>query len=723
MESVESSVSYEQYRSCMLNLQTSSLFKYKLLDFTLIGLPDDVANRLLDDPSLIQDTLTSSAYDLLMYNKRREVLDNYVERNEYVRMLIGMPTYENQIAIENGTSEKTYKLSECISINIPTLDMNKRIYELDVTDVEILVKKNLWSSVKLYYSEIWVIYIEKFLTPFKVREMDEYGLLYIDSDTYPELSVILIDNYNKSLNYFKCVLANKVYELYLTNYEPMIMCYLLLSALALTIVDTANENFTIDFSDSDLITAILNSAGLPYIELPKYYLQPFIYSLEKMNREKGSKQVLIDLHKIFNINNIYRYLIYRKPVNNILDPTLTNQEKYDLYFVRVPVEVTDVEPYLANTSNHIRFVDMVMDDAYWGLNGDRLYDEIIEEEFNYYETKYISIENMFEFTKNAFEFSTIFNYVLYNKDITNNYILKHGRGVYFNFTLFEGFIYVITIILKLKKWNDVIPETLEKVMFVKGIDTNKNFKAYAKLIHMYLSRPEYEDILEDFIPIDFMTVDDVNEFMYNFCKNKDALRRMQTAIIEAQSYDDYILLKGLYDSITTVDAIKSLYTDESGNQITSYVQYLKLYNEDLYKKWSVLETTEDMQGELTYVINLMDEYMNAEEDPVVDSELDAFKKLSGEYGISTFTQLKTILKYYKYLTIELRDYSLVFKVDNLLYANREFARLAAHETVNIYKTNVDKIDIINHKNELLKLKANKSIMNVICIDDEHIENF
>jgi Leucine-rich repeat (LRR) protein len=80
----------------------------------------------------------------------------------------------------------------------------------------------------------------------------------------------------------------------------------------------------------------------------------------------------------------------------------------------------------------------------------------------------------------------------------------------------------------------------------------------------------------------------------------------------------------------------------------------------------------------------MEDYMNKENDPLVSGELSELKNVSEEFGLNLFNQLKTILKYYKYLTIELKDYSMIFKVDNMLEANRTFEELRCEENISQY---------------------------------------
>lgn len=727
-DKVEYITEYSVYRSCMLNLEVPTLFKYTKDDFLNLGLSEDEAIYLHDNIPMIQSFLNSAPYadgilyDILMLRKKEEVINNYIEKNHYVRMLMGLPKYEDWLEIEAGNTSKKYTVQEATGYeNINGVDCYKKIYNLSEYEIDVLQHKDIWNTILAYYQIEWVYFIGKNLTPFKIREMEEYGLLYIDRVNYPELSIIFEDNYNKNLRYFKCTLENQVYKEYLVNYEPSIMVYLLLATLSATVIDVANENFTIDFDDVDLITAILNSNGLPYIELPKMYLQPFIYNLEKMNREKGSKQVLMDLKTIFDINQIYRYLIYKKPVGNIFDKTLSNKEKYDLYFVKVPLEARDVEIYLEDISNHMKYIDLVNDDSTWGLSGDKLYDDIVEEEFNYYETKYISIENMFEFTQNAFDFTTLFKYVLNYKEFSDQFTFRHGRGYFFDMSVFEGFVYVLCLILKLKKWNDRIPETLDEVQWVMGINVNRDYEAWKKTINLYLSKPDYVKNVDRIIKVE--SVDDVYEFMYIFARNKDVLRVLQQEIIHCTEYDCYKVLKGLYDSITVVKAVKDVYQDQSGNQLTSYVEYIKEWNKDLYDVFIITDTDEELRLELSYILNLLEARLNEERDPVISGEYATVNALGSEYGVSTFEQLKTILKYYKYLTIDLKDYSLLFKVDNMLFANRSFVEMHEHQTEYWYKRNKEEFKLINHKNESLETEPNKCFVSVICIDDEGVENF
>lgn len=712
-ETAEMTKAYQLYRSCILDIAAPSAYRYTESDFTDLGLSEDIAAECLTNIFEIQSIIKDTAIlTKLLENKRKEVINSYVEKNNYVRMLAGYPRYEDTTS---------YTVGEVIKTPINGVRMDVQISSLNVYEIKILKNKGSLKTIQEYYLKDFLYYIDRRASFFSIRESENYSLLYNEVTTVnKDIAIVFAENYEKAKMFHLRVLENVIYYDYITNYDVLVMQYILLHAITMTIIDTKYDNYAIDFEDKEFITAILESNGLSYLELPAVYMEPLIYNIKQLNMKKGTRQVMIDIQKIFDLSNVYRYILFRKPTGIPFDENTSIKDRYDLYFVQVPIHEKNVIPYLEDDGCHIKYSDMVMDDEYWGEYGDNLYDEVIAQEFNYYETKFISIERMFEITRNTFDFTMLTRTIMNNKQLTNNYTLTHKRGVWFHFNLFEGFIYLTILTIKIKGFNDIIPDTIDSVSYVMGLDPNKDFTEHKKTIVRYFSKPEYEELLSRFLKIE--NIDDIYEFMNVLVTNRQAVYALQQAMIECEDHKEYDFLNKIHDSITIVKTIKENYVDVNGNQVTSYEAYLKSNNDPLYQAFYALASETEYREEFIYIISLMEKVMNPTEDYEVNSVLECMDVYKNEYGEAIDGELKKLLSFYKHLLTDIKDFSTLFKFDSLLYANRTFMDVHTNETQQIRSHSNNSIEINNEKYEVIELSGSQTFTSTICIDDEGVEN-
>ena len=100
-ETEESIRNYVEYYNAFMKLDKLSDYpkwtKQEIKD-ALIGITDDDANMLSEDNIVVelykQGNFNDHEIERLLDTKRAYIITNYVETNEYYRMLVGLPTLE-----------------------------------------------------------------------------------------------------------------------------------------------------------------------------------------------------------------------------------------------------------------------------------------------------------------------------------------------------------------------------------------------------------------------------------------------------------------------------------------------------------------------------------------------------------------------------------------------------------------------------------------------------
>lgn len=689
-ETADMSKRYDIYRLCYYKLDLIKSHTYEINDFLNFNISLDDAKRYINNKNLIEAEQSSEVCNNLLVYMRNKVINNYVEENTYVRMLMGLPSLDNNPNITLNKYTNSIELPNInLDINIETLSAVeiKKIYDLGI----------LQTVIDANPTHTYLTYLHRKNSIIKIRDTEAYGLVSCKHyTTTTEYESLFDEIYAKNLIYFKYVLINSFYESRYSNYEIMAILYLIFSTGTQTALKAAIE--ITDFNDKDMITAFLNSNGVDYIDLPATMMSKFIEKLTYLNSIKGSKQCLIDLKSIFDVNSIYRYILKKNIKADVFDEETPDADKYEIAFIRVPLEEKNLRPYF-ESEEYIAFDDVVTDDPYWGTSSSNQYDKLLAEDFSYLETKYISIENMMEISKNTYMYSTLYSYILRHPELSDHYQMIHKRGDWFEFSVFDAFIYLTLLIIKMKGYNDIIPDTIDGVSYVMGLDPIKD-----KTSLDWLFRKTYSGE-NRFITTkmkELSSVEDIYEFMDVFVSTKDGVTLLNNIISNTNNYEEYTVAKKVLDSVLIVKTLKETYKSADGTTYyNKYEDYLKDNNIDLYNNIQELVTanlTTNYQDEIVYVIDLIDKRLNEKEDSKISASLGILDDIRDEFGGDINNLLKEVLKYFISMSVMIKDFSLVFKLDDKTERIALLEQYKSKTTSKVSESTYQLDDIVsNHK--------------------------
>lgn len=707
-ETIDMTKEYELYKLCYYAMDTIVSHKYTTDELTSFGIPIDDANKYINNKYLMETSLDNNTINMILSYKRNKILTTYVEKNEYVRKLAGLPPLDITVDIKLNEFLSSLDISQ-IRLDVPIQNLNaleiERVYKLNNT-MDLIYEKYPYEFIKYLHRKSDII---------TIRDTQEYGLIrcghYLVDSEYEEM---FEEIYSKNLNYFKYVLRNTFYESQFVNYDILCILYLIFSTGSQTAIRASHE--IISFDDKEFITAYLNSNGIDYIELPQSLMSKFIEQLSLLISLKGSKQCLLNIKDIFDVNSIYRYVLKKNVKLTEYDENTPNSNKYDISFVRVPLEEKNIRKVFEN-EEYISYTDMVADDPLWGVGDDNLYNQLIETEFNYLETKYISIENMMEITKNTYQYTSLYRYILNNPQLTYDYKFTYKRGNWFEMDVFDAFLYLSLLIIKSRGYQDILPDTIGNISYVMGlsaIDTSHLLWKFTKMFKSeeFRNTPYYMKSMSE--------VKDVYSFMDVFVNNKKALDIMDKILETTTDYEEYSFIKTIKDSMVISKTLPEIYNDGNGNTFTTYEGYLKFKNSELGKVIDALSIEDNItsyQNEVVYIIDLVNSVLNKESDLSVESNLTILDNIRDEYGGNVNRLLKEVLKYFISIAITIKDFSLVFKIDN---ESDRFAILEKYKSTGI-SHRVDKVEvnsdvIYTHESRILSTEFS-SDGGVFCVSN------
>lgn len=509
--------------------------------------------------------------------KRRYIINNFQELNNYYRKYLGL--------------HKT-DMSDAIKVRI--LDggiyVEKYISDLSSSELSQLIGSGELNSIiannpdKEYLNYLG----NKKLDIFRLRRSKPCAIVYIDET----MGSSFISNFKKIYEECRVYILNTVYDdAYKVDseyYDGFIGMTILFMTIQRFIVDFIKIAILKDFYDQEVITYIFKTYGLPYFnEIPYIYQKRILKNLNYLLRYKGSDKVIIDILKIFGYEDItvfkYYLLKIRKFDSNNKPIFIYREEDgeqvedvekmYDLQFVQVPVDTNNMTNSISDTSNYIGYDELVTSDRYWGGDEDysTLKRQILKSDFNIMETKYMSLNTIYNLTNYSFELCYFMKFLLDMKKYQINLKVPFSL-VGKDMGLFNSIIFLFALVAKRLKYDGNIITSLSGVSSVYGFDLTNI------------------DIVRDPNTNDIITLNRANipyekatDLMGDIRNNVDLLKNIMNSMANAKTRREYLKYKNIYDTLMITDINIDIYKMSNGQIATTYEEYLLYEESDLYE--------------------------------------------------------------------------------------------------------------------------------------------
>ena len=595
--------------------------------------------------------------------ERKLIIENYVEENDYYREMIGLPNKDDTDFFYVPTEfSKKYDISQLVPIH----ELKKEdIYRLERTYIPTLIEANPDKGYLKYLGSNAVDLVT-------AREAKNFDIIDCNLDFERVFLTHFFSTYSLCREYFASVIYVKEFSSKFDLYDNFIALNIMIMTIQRMMVNTVKIGVDRDFYDLPSIKTLFDSYGVPFFEeLPLDYQRSIMKNLNMLLRYKSTDKVLYDISSIlfFDRIQIYKYFLmkeqrfdenenpifaYKEVVNDEGEIEIVEdvEKMYKFYFQSTDVLERNTALALENQQNSIDYYEVTENDPLW-WNDEDLQKELYEQEFNYVETKYLSVNIMYKMTQMMFESIYALNMMLDKKDSeTKNIFIDLPRVTIEKVSVFDSIILLCALTAKKNGMKGEIISTPTKILSVLGFNFSADFKT---IIDNIEKNPRVFDqsIIKYIKNMDLTSPEDINE-MYNnireladFCTYK---------ITTTQNIKEYKAYKDLYEALM----IKN-YTDETlkkkdGTIATTYLNYLEDSNYTLadFVKMCDKERTgvyiKHILGKLNELIPEI-EYMNAVE---------------GSDSIMVKALLK-LIEFFKSYTVDLESLNVLYLMDSKYY--------------------------------------------------------
>lgn len=650
---------FDEYKNAYNKTDSVSSYKFTTNDLKKYTEDIESIRYMLRNPNSIRYYLTKEQLENLLTLKRRETLSGYVELNNYYRTLMGLPN----ITWNNG-APKIDDSQIIYSPKVDGVDSKTPIHRLSKSEQNILRNLGVLDVIYETHGFEWIKYLGLEIDIMKLRTAKNFDIVYSDYDI-PQMDQF-VDLYrdirnNYMVNYYK------EYDVYQYQfYEPTVCLHLIMTALASV---NADSIFSLQIDEKDLYT-LFESFGLPKFKFNKSYLLKLASKINTLLENKGTNYGLDNISKIFDSISIFKYFLIKKLKfngGNTITADTKNEDKYDLFFVRAPLLEDDVFKYSDKEDNLIPFNKVVEQDPLWGFEDDNLEKELMNEDFSFTESKYLTLENKVNIVTFSLECAYFYRYVIEHEKQFGK-INFYLDTVDKNANLLELITYLQVLVFRKYQIQPDIPDNMNSVLFLYAIKNKvdytkvkRHFKEHFKWHNDPTLRQNIDDLIDilDGQNVDFKQALDIFETNYNVIQRLYDLRKKVkyrddydaiTSAIRAISYGEKI--PELYNNKTNLEEFLFSYTPE-GNKFR--LRLLELENSP--------EKIQAINHEITEMINQMRSYITEVRHRRI---ANIFNNMQNMYSdIDLIGYLEEIINFFKSYTQDLISRGFTYVVDDL----------------------------------------------------------
>lgn len=571
------------------------------------------------DNNLIPESLRPT----LLNKASEKFMENYVELNNYYRMLHGDPSYDETGIWEGLWIDKNY-ISDVSSTSISNISNRKEsdsyvlIHELSLAECNMLYSNGTVEAILEDEDQltIWeltkddVRYLnhigDRVIDYYTARTADKFALLYCppcDSDSLKRRYKDLIEANRLYLLYTS---YSEAYKLRSDYYDNFMMIFIIIQTIIDMIVELPEYIIRRDIFDSRTCKYIFESNGVKYFkDIPLKYQVALVKNLNKLIKFKSTDKCIVDIASIFGIENIevFRYyimkdrqatrriefdesgnrevyydyynntkVVYDEEGNSSIVPD--NSSNYDLKFIKVPL-IGNYDEYIRTDSNIYNYDSITDGDDYW--IGDQDYktikNDIKDLDFTVLRSKYYSIEAVIDIAKRNFTLIYFINMLMYNNvDKSTLLVNLPNISTVKKFELVDIIIALYSLSYIYYGVEDTIIDSRSKAAQILGF----NMEADLAKISSWLSENHYGLTLKD-LHVDTFTVPDndtilsFNELQSMYFANKDCYDHVKELLTNPPSKEIYDAYKYIYKSMFIMNKnMEYFIVDDDNGILTKY---------------------------------------------------------------------------------------------------------------------------------------------------------
>lgn len=672
--------------------------KYKPEAMIRSGLTDDpvLAEIYSKEPASIPKEWQDRVHDA----QREIIIGEYVEENEYYRMLSGQPPLELDPLNYAFASEDFYEKYELEFLPV---------HELDSYYCDILMNDEVeWGAlIEMYDAKNvrWYEYLynigSKSVDPYRARQALNFQIVHVDT-TNSDSKILedFLNYYEQNREYTMTVLYNVPYSLRYPYYDEYMAFMIIVMTIQRVIVNQFKNGIEREFYDLATLKTLLECYNIPFIDkLPIDRQRMIAKNLNKLLYYKSSDRVIYDISSILGFDriSIHKYLlvkqhrydndgnpifIYKTEINEDGEEVevFDYEAMYEIYFQSIDLKERDIPMAVRDISRKVDYNWVTDSDPHWWGDDPELVDHLYKDDYNYIETKYLHMNVMYKLTEMLFESTTFIRMLIENESQVSGIEINMSRlSSSSNVSLYDAILSLSTLLCHRHGMKGEFIYGPTKTFAILGFNFSEELEVLKENIKE-TGIEDYDKINEYIYNMDVKSLNDINRVLGNIDEMREYLT-MRTR--EAKTIQEYRTYRNIYRALLLSKETEELYKLRDDTKATTVKELLNDRRPDIYETIMALDPKEDSEKitELSehIIYRLQDEIDNLNYLYYVSSDsntmVDALRKL---------------IMFFKSYTVDLKDFNILYMIDSKFHNRILLMEELYGMDVEIYKDSDDK---------------------------------
>lgn len=670
----------------------------------------------------VDNRITTDQRKLIVSTAIQYTIDNYVELNNYYRELNGEPNFGepgikvgdfvNWIPPENIISQE--------SLN------NKYIHEMESTEISILEDYGILDKIRAQVPDKVYLHhlFPKKVSYYNARKAYPFQVLFIPQIEQNTIYQRFKERLDINREYTTKTIYSDAYKFNSSYYDSVMMVLIVVQ----TIIDMMSEVQEIitnkDILDLRSIQYIFESYGIPFFsEIPLKYQISLVKNINILLKYKSTAKNITDILTLFGFKDIevFKYYLIKdrkvdKDGNYILNGA-NNSDNYELSFIKVPVKDNNPDSYLKKSENKIKYNEIISNDITWngGLVGDIVKNDILNHDFNYVSTKYISIDTMYKMSELSFQVPYFFNTIFDHNKIAETLTLSIPfLSEDHSFKLTDIFVYLFSLAHIYYGYDDNIITNGIVITHILGFNFDIDLPALENDLHK--AGFDYNKLMEGNKFIVPNTAIGYEQLFDLISTNQKTLSFIKSKLFNSSNKREYDAYSKIYNACMIKKYTNDYYKvdiDGESKVPETYTEYLSYRDSILYSSISDIKyLTSNESEQKNVIINNIDKIISSIYE-YIDS--DDYKYIFAQFpGGSTLSMMST----YVYKIIDFfKSYKIDFLGVNTNYVfNDRFGTGISYIDNISFSTTYNKRDILKYT-DMLKMTSNLKYSDRINFND------
>lgn len=558
-------------------------------DYLKVGIPDTniIETALKGDTSVVPYIYR----DELLQIRRKRVLDMFEEKNNYYRMLNGLPDVEDKDYFYVTKSLSTeYGISMTIPIHEIQDYYNKIVegkgdYLISIVEgsglISRLIKQNPDKKyLKFIGSNRISIYTARSAKNFEIIQLKKIDMKQSLIDSFSQ-------TYEQCREYFVKTIYISNYRNFIEYYDNFIAMCIMVMTVQQLVVRQMSSGIKREFFDIYAVRTLYEAYDIPYnLNIDDDTQSDIVQNLNLLIQNKATDKVIYNIANLLGFTNInvYKYYLskeqkfdsYGLPIIKYTEKFNTDtgevevvpdyEAMYNIYFQKAELNDDDFINSFNDSTNHIEYEDVVSEDPYW-WEDNNIYDRIWTTEYNFVESKYLSLGISYSMTEILFENIIFLKLIFQQADSLFGVSLKLNRILEnSDVSIFDAIVLLLTLTAaKHNLYGEIIsvPTQIISVLdYIKNTEDGDINIDTLKFNFNYFFNPDETERKEE---IDNMKEDLIK--FHNKLDKKDSLADNLSYNFEYFSYENT-------DREENIKKVKSLLGEDDYNRFKDYVDKL-----------------------------------------------------------------------------------------------------------------------------------------------------